>query len=159
LRALAREPAERYQDAAAFKRDAEAALAAPGAAGRPLSAPGRRGWPSARFEIYHDAGSALASGMVSRDDEALNLEVESAKKKYLSFFKEPGKPQEVRVPLDQVAALSYGWAWGKPPCSVILKVTRLAALAGMPGSGQGRVKLHIPSEDRDEARALFEGLR
>src|SRR5262249_39685271 len=32
------------------------------------------------------------------------------------------------------------------------------ALAGMPGSGQGRVQLFIPREDRAEARALVESI-
>src|SRR5262249_31899129 len=81
-----------------------------------------------------------------------------ATKKNKRFVKEPGQPQEVRIPLHEIASLSYGWGWGKPPRSVILKVTRLATLAGMPGSGQGRVQLFIPREDRAEARALVESI-
>src|SRR5262245_13596684 len=161
LRALAREPAERYQDARAFKQDVEAALAAqPGAGGPPVAAPGRRAWPSARFEMLsgHEANHVVAGGLVSRGDEALILEFESAKRKYKSFFKEPGRPQEVRIPLQQVASLSYGWGWGKPPRSLVLKVTRLSALGGMPGSWQGRARFLIPGEDRDEARALVESI-
>jgi hypothetical protein len=160
LRALAREPAERYQDAAAFKQDVEAALvAAPGAGGQRLPTPRRPVWPSARFEIFDASGTGVASGLVCRDDGALIVEIESAKKKYKSFFKEPGQPQEVRIPLHEIASLSYGWGWGKSPRWVILKVTRLAALAGMPGSGQGRVQLYIPREDRDAARSLVESIR
>jgi tRNA A-37 threonylcarbamoyl transferase component Bud32 len=161
LRALAREPAERYQDARAFKQDVEAALAAqPGAGGPQVTAPGRRAWPSARFQMLsaHEGNHVVAGGMVSRDDEALILEFESAKRKYKSFFKEPGQPQAVRIPLQQVASLSYGWGWGKPPRSLILKVTRLSALAGMPGNSQGRARFLIPREDRDEARALVESI-
>jgi len=97
--------------------------------------------------------------MARRDDEALILEVEFAKKKFQSFFKESGKPQEVRIPLDEVRALTYGRGWGKPPHSVIVKVSHLGALGGMPGSGQGRVRLVIPAEDRDEARSLVESIR
>jgi serine/threonine protein kinase len=165
LRALAREPADRYQDAAAFKQDVEAAQAADAGAAGPRRLPsGRRVWPGARFQIYTGGGdkNAAASGMLRRDDDALILEFDFARKsvwkKFQSFFKEPGLPQEVRIPLHEVASLSYGWGWGKPPCSLILKVTRLAALAGMPGSGQGRVELHIPREDRDEARSLVESI-
>src|SRR5262249_62105899 len=99
-----------------------------------------------------------AGGLVSRDGEAVMLEYESAKRKYKSFFKEPGQPQAVRIPLLQVASLSCGWGWGKPPCSLILKVTRLSALAGMPGSSQGRARFLILREDRDEARALVESI-
>jgi len=161
LRALAREPAERYQDARAFKQDVEAALAAqPGAGGPQVTAPSRRAWPSARFQMLsaHEGNDVVARGLVSRDDEALILEFESAKRKFKSFFKEPGRPQEVRIPLQQIASLSYGWGWGKPPCSLILKVTRLSALAGMPGSGQGRARFRILREDRDEARRLVESI-
>jgi tRNA A-37 threonylcarbamoyl transferase component Bud32 len=161
LRALAREPAERYQDAVAFKQDVEAALAGGvGAASRWPLPPGRRVWPSARFQIHtpHVGDDVAASGMVRRDDDALILEFESAKKRYKSFFKEPGKPQEVRIALNEIAALTYGWGWGKPPRSVILKVTRMGALAGMPGSGQGRVQLFIAREDRDEAQRLVESI-
>src|SRR6516225_11540770 len=70
LKALAREPAERYQDAAALKQDVEAALAAPDAAGRRPSSPERRAWPSARFQTVA-AESGQASGLVRRDDDAL----------------------------------------------------------------------------------------
>jgi serine/threonine protein kinase len=161
LRALAREPAERYQDAAAFKQDVEAALATgPGPGGPGVIAPGRRVWPSARFVVVppENGNDVLASGLISRDDDALILEVESAKKKFKSFFKEPGQPQEVRIPLDQVVALSYGWGWGRPPVTLLLKVARLSALGGMPGSGLGRARLVIPREDRDEARALVKSI-
>src|SRR5262249_9533050 len=67
LRALAREPAERYQDAGAFKQDVEAALAvAAGAGGHGVSTQGRRVWPSARFQIHNPdgGGNVHASGMV-----------------------------------------------------------------------------------------------
>src|SRR5262249_22933511 len=84
--------------------------------------------PGVRVEIHSpNAVSVLASGMVRRDDDFLILEVEFAKK-FLSFFKESGKPQEVRVPLDEVTGLTYGCGWGKPPHSVIVKVSRLGAL-------------------------------
>jgi serine/threonine protein kinase len=57
LRALSREPAERYQDAGAFKQDVEAALAAAaGAGGHRVSTQGRRVWPSARFQIHNPDG-------------------------------------------------------------------------------------------------------
>jgi serine/threonine protein kinase len=157
-RALAREPAERYQDAVAFKHDVEAALAV-GAEGQRLPAPHRTGWPSARIEIIDANGSEVASGMVRRDDDALIVEVESAKKKYKAFFKEPGQPREVRIPLPEITSLSYGRDWGKPPKSVIVKVTHQGALGGLPGSGQGRVRLSIPAEDREEARSLVESIR
>ena len=175
LRALAREPAERYQDAGAFKHDVEAALAAmtPGALGwvnaagaghRPVTV-GRRVWPSARFDVRkkgEGGGEVLVRGLMRRDEEALILEFEFAKfnllKKFKDFLKEPGRPQELRIPLHEIAWLSPGWGWGRPPRSLILRVTRLSALAGMPGTTQGQVKLFIPRADRSAARRLIEGI-
>jgi hypothetical protein len=97
-----------------------------------------------------------------RDDNALFLEFEFARKslmrKFKDFFEEPDKPQEVRIPLDDITSLSYGWGWGKPPFSIDLKVRRLAALAGTPGSQLGQVRLYIPRDDRDLARQLVEGI-
>src|SRR5262249_53208859 len=89
LRALAREPAERYQDAGAFKHDVEAALAA-AAAGAPgsVSAPrarhrpgtmGRHVRPSTRFDIRTEGGQVAARGLLFLDEEALILEFEFAK--------------------------------------------------------------------------------
>ena len=159
LRALAREPAERYQDARAFKQDVQAALAAPGAGVLQGVHPGGA-WPSARFRMLspREGNIVVARGLVSRDDEALILDFESANRKYESFFKEPGLPQDVHIPLPQIASLSYGWGWGKPPRSLILKVTHLSTLAGMPGNWQGRAHFSILREDRDQARALVESI-
>jgi hypothetical protein len=100
-----------------------------------------------------------------RDDEALILEFEYAKhsllktlKKLKAYLKEPGRPQELRVPLHEIAWLSPGWGWGRPPRSLILRVTRLSALAGMPGTKQGEVQLFIPRADRPAARRLIESI-
>src|SRR5262249_36547921 len=73
-------------------------------------------------------------------------------------FKEPGVPQEVRIPLHEIASLSYGWGWGAPPRSLDLKAIRLATLAGMPGSQFGQVRLVIPREDPPAARRLVAGI-
>jgi hypothetical protein len=170
LRALAREPAERYQDAGAFKQDVVSALAA--AADAPASAPsGSRqatpqtppSWPSIRFRIALLNDNDLAvHGLLNRDADALIVEFEFPKKKVLKkfkdFFPEPGRPQEVRIPLDQIASLTYGWGWGSPPRSLIVKVKRLSALAGIPGSTQGQVQLYIQHEDRLAARRLVESI-
>jgi hypothetical protein len=60
-----------------------------------------------------------ARGLMCRDEEALVLEFEFAKnsllKKFKAFVKEPGRPQEVRIPLHEIASLAPGWGWGKPP--------------------------------------------
>ena len=98
-------------------------------------------WPSIRFRIAlspHD-NDLTAHGLLNRDADALIVEFEFPKKKvkkvlkeFKHFFPEPGRPQEVRIPLDQIASLTYGWGWGRPPRSLIVKVNRLSALAGIP---------------------------
>jgi tRNA A-37 threonylcarbamoyl transferase component Bud32 len=122
LRALAREPAERYQDAGAFKRDVEEALAAmttgapgcvnvPRAGHRPATMV-RRAWPSARFDTRMQGGEVAVRGLMSRDEEALILEFEFAKgnllKKFKAYWKEPGPPHELRIPLNEIVWLSPG---------------------------------------------------
>ncbi len=173
LQALAREPAERYQDAGAFKQDVVAALAA--AAGAPGRASGPSGsprpgpqttpaWPTVRFHIAMAAPhnhEVAARGLLNRDDNALIVEFEFTKKnvwkKFKEFFQEL-RPHEVRIPLDQIASLTYGWGWGRPPRSLIVTVKRLSILAGMPGSKQGQLQLYIQREDRSAARELVESI-
>jgi serine/threonine protein kinase len=170
LRALAREPAERYQDAGAFKQDIVAALTAaddsPGQARAPRGSPGaaprsQPAWPSVRFRTFvPHKDDVAARGLLNRDDNALIVEFEFAKKdvwkKFKDFFQEPDRPHEVRIPLDQIASVSYGWGWGRLPRSLIVKVKRLSILAGMPGSTLGQVQFYIQREDRLAARQLVE---
>jgi hypothetical protein len=161
LRALAREPAERYQDARAFKQDVEAALATgTNPAARGLPSQRRPAWPSARFEIHEEHVGMAACGLIRREEEALILEIEmvTKKKRFLSFWKGREGPQEVRIPLHEVASITYGRGWGRPPSSLIMQVTRLMSLADVPGSRGGKIELHIPSEDRAAARRLVESL-
>jgi hypothetical protein len=122
-------------------------------------------WPTVRFHICmpHPHGHEVAvRGLLHRDDSALIVEFEFAKKnvwkKFKDFFQEPGRPQGVRIPLDQIVLLNYGWGWGRPPRSLIIKVRRLSALGGMPGSKQGQVQLYIQREDRPAARQLVESI-
>jgi serine/threonine protein kinase len=166
LRALAREPAERYQDAGALKRDVVAALEAAGVPARTgvrAEPQVKRAWPSVRFHIPSPHNQEVAArGLFHRDEDALYVEFEFTKKnmwkKFKDFFQEPARAQEVRIPLDQIVSLTYGWGWGRPPRSLILKVRRLSALAGVPGSKQGEVQLYIQREDRLAARILVESV-
>jgi serine/threonine protein kinase len=175
LRALAREPAERYQDAGAFKQDVVAALAAATDAPDRVCATSasRRptpqtppDWPTVRIEVYMPhphSDSVAARGLLSRDDDDLIVEFETTKKflkKFKEFFlgQEPDGPQEVRIPLHQIASVAYGWGWAKPPRSLIVTVKRLSVLGGIPGSTQGQVQFYIPHEDRLAARRLVESI-
>jgi serine/threonine protein kinase len=171
LRALAREPAERYQDAEALKRDVAAVLEEAGALGRVQASSKTAGelprsiaWPSVRFHILTpNSGEVAARGILDCDKDTLVIEFEFARKnvwkKFRDFFQDPGRPQEVRIPLNQIASLTYGWGWGRPPRSLILKTRRLSALAGMPGSKQGELQLWIERVDRAAARRLVESIK
>jgi hypothetical protein len=102
-------------------------------------------------------------GLISRDEGALILGFEYAKrllkkKKFRAYVKEPGRSHELRIPLHEIAGLSPGWGWGRPPRSLLLRVTRLSALAGLPETQYGEVQLFIPRADRPEARRLIESI-
>jgi tRNA A-37 threonylcarbamoyl transferase component Bud32 len=166
LKALAREPAERYQDAAALKQDVEAALAAaPGGEVKRFADSHRPMWPCVRFRLVYKVETGAQQegpfGLLRRDDDALILEFEARQKSMWEQLKVhlggAEVPSEIRIPLHEVATLSYGWGWGKPPCKLLLQVTRLAVLAGAP-SNQGQLQLRIPHEDRDEARRLVKSI-
>jgi hypothetical protein len=111
---------------------------------------------------HHD--HVAARGLLNRDDDALIVEFECANKKlwkkFKDFFQGQGAdgPQEVRIPLHQIASITYGWGWGRPPRSLIVTVKRLSLLAAIPGSSQGQVQLYIPREDRPAARRLVESV-
>jgi hypothetical protein len=102
----------------------------------------------------------VARGVLRRDEQALIVELDYIKKSFLkkfeeSFFKGAGPVQEFRIPFSEIASLTCGWGWCKPPRSLLLRVDRLAVLAGMPGSRQGQVQLMIEPQDRPAARELL----
>src|SRR5262249_35004303 len=151
----------RYQDAATLKRDVVAALEAAGAPARANArnkigetAPqAKRARPSVRFHIPTPHGDQVAvRGLLHRAEDSLLVEFEFVKpnmwKKFKDFFQDPdpGRPKEVRIPLEQIASLTYGWGWGRPPRSLILKTRRLSALAGIPGSKLGELPLYVERE-------------
>src|SRR5262249_11840657 len=115
-----------------------------------------------RFQLFHKHGHCEGGGLLRRDDEALILDFDTTEKRLRKRFKEFVEghelSREVRIPLHEVATLSAGWGWGKPPCTLLLRVTRLAVLAGTPGSEEGQVQFFIPHEDRDEARRLVRSI-
>jgi serine/threonine protein kinase len=168
LRALAREPAERYQDAGSFKRDVETALGptSSGAQDRRLWSRGKPAWPGAGFTIK--TGLGHFTGLISRDEDALVLEFDYPNRlawahiftvtNVKSFFKDANQPQKVRIPLHEIGSLSNGWGWGEPPVSLILKTTHLAAVAGIPSSQQGQLQFAIARPDRPAARRLVDSI-
>src|SRR5579884_2517371 len=94
LRALSREPADRYQDAGALKQDVERALAVGGQpgygrgarSGSRLAPSGSPSWPSARF-VIPDGSSAAPRGLLRRDEQALILDFDVAPRSVFKRFK------------------------------------------------------------------------
>jgi serine/threonine protein kinase len=173
LRALAREPELRYQDAGAFKREVEAV-------GQASSVPesrqaeslphgvGRRrtvgDWPSVRFTIPHIFRTGgQAKGEVFRDDECLILEFEECWAHWRSGLK------TVRVPFEEITSIAcqsetYPGAklvpdWmGAHSMDLVIKVARPKVLAGLPTGKSGRGRLVVYWGDKDAARRLVDSI-
>jgi hypothetical protein len=107
LRALAREPELRYQDAAELKREVESvtsgseALSSPGPGARPGRVRAIGNWPSVRFTIPHIFRTGgEARGEIHRDDEALIVEFKESWGMWRSGLK------EVRIPFHEITSIS-----------------------------------------------------
>jgi serine/threonine protein kinase len=156
LRALAREPENRYQDAGELKRDVEliaggAAAAAPPPRLEPAVA--RPTWPSVPFVIPKTSrkGKKLR-GELYRDEQALILEYEEDGAVGDSEIK------EVRIPLSDITSLSYGWNWETGHPEMAIKTMRLSGLSGLPASKSGRGRLRIDWHERKAAQQLVDSV-
>jgi serine/threonine protein kinase len=158
LRALAREPGQRYPDAAAIKREVEAVLAGgPAAPAGPPVPPAT--WPCVRFTIPqpHAWLGARVQGEMFRDETTLILDFTVVNTK----LKSTGK--EVRIPLAELLRISLHegpprWvsAWRKS--EIVLKARRPEALAGLPPGPYGRGWLQVHRGDVEAARQLVDGI-
>jgi serine/threonine protein kinase len=169
LRALLREPEQRYQDAAALKKDVEAATAGPAEA-RPvvpalaLPAGGPRYWPSVRFTIPRLSWyGAKAQGEVYRDDEALIIEFQK-----VGLFR--SRRQEVRIPFSEINSLTCqteswpdipglpDWMRKKGITEIVIKPLRPGVLDRLPAGKSGKGRLLIHWQDRRAARDLVDSV-
>jgi serine/threonine protein kinase len=156
LRALAREPENRYQDAGELKRDVDLiAGGGPAAVSMPRPEPVvvRPTWPSVRFVIPKTSRKGKKmQGEVYRDEQALILEYEEDGAVGDSEIK------SVRIPLSDVTSLSYGWNWETGYPELVIKTTRLSGLAALPASKTGRGHLRIDWEERKAAKQLVDSV-
>jgi hypothetical protein len=184
LRALAREPEQRYQDASQIKREVEAvqagepvAPAAPdkeqrlqrvlqailaGEPAAPAASPMRSVWPCVRFTIPNISWTgAWAQGELFRDETTLILDF-SVVNAYGS-----ATHKEVRIPLAEILTISCHtstwpglprWvnAWKKP--EIVLKVYDPAALAELPAGQHGRGRLRAHPGDLEAAQQLVDSI-
>jgi hypothetical protein len=159
LRALAREPEDRYQDAGELKKDVDSVVAGdPTASPTPAPAGGVAGtWPVVRFTIKHVTWSGVdARGEMYRNDEALVLEF--GMPNWLGSTKEV---KEVRIPLGEITALSCQTE-SRPkakrgPRWVVIKA-RPGVLDSLPAGQHGRGRLFIHKVDREAAQELVDSI-
>jgi tRNA A-37 threonylcarbamoyl transferase component Bud32 len=107
LRALAREPGDRYQDAGQMKRDVESVAAGGSAqaaadASRAEAARAKGGWPTVRFSIRHiNWWGGRARGEMYRDDQCLILEFQIE-----TMWGGRSEFKEVKIPLAEIVSIS-----------------------------------------------------
>jgi serine/threonine protein kinase len=159
LRALARDPEQRYQDAAEFKRDVEAVLA-----GGPVApAATRVVSPCVRFTIPQiTMAGASVQGEIFRDETALILEYH-----VVTSWGSHKEPQLLRIPLADLLMIACQASsraskpdrpsrWGKT--EIVLKVYNPALLADLPVGQHGRGRLQVHKADREAAQQLVESI-
>jgi tRNA A-37 threonylcarbamoyl transferase component Bud32 len=167
LRALIREPEQRYQDAAELKKDVEAATAGPPPTEVPfVPAAAARGvggsWPTVRFKIPMITWwGAEARGEIYRDSEALIIDW----RRTLDPFKWDRK--QVRLPFREIVSLScQNEDWIEMPgvpkwmrekkgaTEIVIKAVRPSALDHLPVGSAGAGRLLVHRKDRQAAREL-----
>ncbi len=166
LRALAREPEHRYQDAGTLRADVEAARGSPARAETPAPAGGPKGaWPIVRFtipEITWAGGEAW--GEVYRDDEALILEFRTRR------YVRATETCSVRIPFSEITSISCQsepwtrhsgvpkWMRKFGKTELVIKVARSALLGELPPSKQGHGRLLVNPADKEAAQQLVESI-
>ncbi len=154
LRALAREPENRYQDAGELKQDVEAI------AGGTVAVPARSeaattpaNWPSVRFHIPRSSKKGKKyQGAVYRDEQELIVEYEEDRN---------GEESEImvkRIPLTSIASMKVEQnGWGA--YELIIQPARLSVLSGLPAGKSGRGRLRIELNEYKAAKKLVDSVR
>jgi serine/threonine protein kinase len=150
LRALAREPEQRYQDADDLKAEVDR-IAAGDAPARPAGV--LANWPSVRFVIPKKSWREKARhGQIYRDEQAVIVEYEEVGRFGCSEIK------EVRVPFSEITSLAVQWNWEEGHTEFVIQTARLSTLAGLPASKSGRGCLKIDWNQRRAARELIDSV-
>jgi serine/threonine protein kinase len=158
LRALAREPEHRYQDAAQIKQEVEAILADRTTPPASLPVPAAQSVsPYVRFTIPMISwAGAYVEGEIFRYGTTLFLD--------FNVVSSVGtrKPQEVRIPLAEILTIScrtgtvpgvLRWMGVSAKTEIVLKVHHPDVLARLPGR-----QLRVHRADREAAQQLVDGI-
>lgn len=100
------------------------------------------------FTTQAYGGFGSINGLMRLDGAALVLEFQT---KVLGVVK--ASPKEVRVPLDQIAAITLEEGWFST--TLRIQATSLTVWSGFPESDMGRVVLSLDQSERENARALI----
>jgi serine/threonine protein kinase len=150
LRALAREPENRYQDVGELKRDLDTIASGTLDVPRPEHKSVPSSWPSVRFEIPRTSRKGKKyHGAIYRDENELIVE-----------FEEDGNLEDLEIkvkhiPLSGVAALAIEWNWETGCQELVIKPARLSVLSGLPLSKSGRGRFQIDYWHERKAAAKF----
>ena len=137
LRALAREPENRYQDVGELKQELDALDRGTLALPSQVKA-GPASWPSVRFEIPRASRKGKKyHGAIYRDENELIVE-----------FEEEGNAEDFdikvkHIPLTGIASLDVEWNWETGCQELVIKPARLSILSGLPSSKSGRGRFQI----------------
>jgi serine/threonine protein kinase len=156
LRALAREPEHRYQDAGELKRDLEAIAPnhQPAAPPKPQPAPVPASAPSVRFSISRSSRKGKEYvGAIYCDEHELIVE-----------YEEDGNLEDleikvVRIPFSGIAGVGTHWNWEKGYNELIITPTRLSVLSGLPTTRHGRGRFRIDWQECKAAKKFIDTVR
>jgi serine/threonine protein kinase len=152
MRALSREPEQRYQDALAIKHDVENVAGGGSAERLPQAARARREvWPSVHFLLNNRWGMGRYRGEISRDAEALIIGFEGSR----AFWRDDGI-KEVRIPLKEIISTSLQRQHGIN--LLVVKTAHLSALSDLPASNLARGRFEIQKSEREAARQLIDSI-
>jgi serine/threonine protein kinase len=155
LRALAREPEQRYQDAGILKQDVDAiAVGTAPVAAKPEPVAVAATWPSVRFHIPRATRKGKKyHGAIYRDEQELIVEFEE------EGIAEDSEIHVKRIPISGIASLGIHWNWELGYNELVIKPTRLSVLSGLPAGKSGRGRMRLDLSEHKAARRLADSVR
>jgi serine/threonine protein kinase len=162
LRALAREPEHRQQDAGEIKREIEVAITGGPAIPAGPAAVIRSVFPCVRFTIPDIYWSwASVKGEIYRDETTLNLDFSVVS----SFGTHQHK--QLRIPFADIRMISchttapadwLHWLGVEEKTEIVLRVHQPKLLSKLPAGKHGKGWLKVHREDAEAARQLVDGI-
>ncbi len=151
LKAMQREPGQRYQKAEEMRTSMEDIARSPGE-NRKRNAAREMAWPAGKRIPFKNKdkydGIFELHGLVGIEEEHLILEFQSL---FLGLGGS-SKIESMRIPLDQLAFARFSQGWFG--CEIRLTPRSLKAIDGFPSGPRGSMRLRFAKRDREEAERL-----